>query len=70
MNDGMLQISLKAARVNAGLSQIEAAKHFGISISTIIKWEKHPEVIPAWRQAEISSIYNMPISNIIFLPRD
>lgn len=35
----MKKISLKAARVNAGLSQKEAASKIGISNKTICSWE-------------------------------
>ena len=35
----MKKISLKAARVNAGLSQKEAAKILGISNKTLCSWE-------------------------------
>lgn len=35
----MPKISLKAARVNAGLTQTESAKRIGVSVSTIKNWE-------------------------------
>jgi DNA-binding XRE family transcriptional regulator len=35
----MKKISLKAARVNAGLSQKDAAKALGISNKTLCSWE-------------------------------
>ena len=35
----MKKITLKAARVNCGLSQKEAAKKLGIAESTLYKWE-------------------------------
>ena len=35
----MLQISLKAARVNAGMSQKDLAKAIERNVSTIINWE-------------------------------
>lgn len=35
----MKKFSLKAARVNAGLSQKEAAKHLDISNKTLCSWE-------------------------------
>lgn len=35
-----IQISLAAARVNAGMTQEEVAKKMGISKQTIINWEK------------------------------
>jgi transcriptional regulator with XRE-family HTH domain len=33
------KISLKAARVNAGLTQTESAERIGVSVSTIKNWE-------------------------------
>lgn len=62
------QITLKAARVNAGLTQEELAKTLGISVNTLIQWEKRPSQISALRQRDISNAVNMPIDNIIFLP--
>jgi transcriptional regulator with XRE-family HTH domain len=35
----MPKITLKAARVNAGLSQIEAAKKLNVAVSTLRNWE-------------------------------
>lgn len=35
-----IKITLKAARVNAGLTQKQLANLMGISESTMIKWEK------------------------------
>lgn len=35
-----MQISLRAARVNAGLTQKEAAQAVGVNISTIGSWER------------------------------
>ena len=36
----MKKFTLKAARVNAGLSQKEAAERMGISNKTLCSWEK------------------------------
>ena len=63
-----MQISLRAARVNANLNQEEAAKLLGISVSTLIKWEKHPEHISSLEQSKISEVYKMPVDFINFLP--
>ncbi len=63
-----VQISLKAARVNAGLTIMEAAKAIGIGKDTIIKWEKHPEYVNPLYQAKISRAYKIPIDCIYFLP--
>lgn len=64
----MLKISIRAARVNAGLTQVDAAKLLDISVNTLIKWESRPELIPAYKQRAISETYQIPIDNLIFLP--
>lgn len=62
----IVKISLKAARVNANLKLIDAAKAIGVGKDTLIKWERHPGLVaPVW-QAQISKIYNMPIEAIFF----
>lgn len=68
MND--LKITLKAARVNAGLTLEEAAKSLGISRATLISWEKHPEKINALYQSKISDAYCIDTDNIIFLSKN
>ena len=65
----MLKITLKAARVNAGLTQKQAAKECRVSLQSLNKWEK------GWAKPDyaticlLSSIYNVPIENLI-LPCD
>ncbi|MCD7863584.1 MAG: helix-turn-helix transcriptional regulator [Lachnospiraceae bacterium] len=62
-----LQISLAAARVNAGMTQEAAAREMHVSKQTIINWEKG-KVIPGIPEIEmLSRIYNIPQDNI-FLP--
>lgn len=62
-----LQISLAAARVNAGMTQEDVAKEMHISKATIINWEKG-KVIPRIPEIQmLSRIYNIPQDNI-FLP--
>lgn len=60
------KISLKAARVNANLTIIEAAKRLGIGKDTLIKWEKTPDCVQPRFQKIISEVYNMPIDDIFF----
>lgn len=62
------QITLKAARINAGLTQEEMAKKLDIAASTYNKWENNPQNITIIRQKQISEILNFPSDNIIFLP--
>lgn len=60
------EITLKAARVNAGLKLLDAAKKIGIGKDTLIKWEKNSGVVnPIW-QNKISIAYGCPIDRIFF----
>lgn len=60
------KISLKAARVNANLSQEEAARRIGVCKSTLQSYEKG-QTVPAWDTVdEIARVYNFPASLICF----
>lgn len=62
-----IQISLAAARVNAGMTQLEAARQMRVSKQTIINWEKG-KVVPGIPEiCMMSKLYNMP-EEYIFLP--
>lgn len=62
-----VQISLAAARVNAGLTQMDVAEKMHVSKQTIINWEKG-KVLPKPAQLEMMCrLYNFPVDNI-FLP--
>lgn len=59
-----LQISLAAARVNAGMTQEEVAEKMRISKQTIVNWEKG-RVIPSFATVQaLSSLYGIPMDNI------
>lgn len=63
-----MAITLKAARVNAGYTQTQAAKALGISKNTLVSYENGracPRIITA---QEIAKLYNTTINDIIFLP--
>ena len=60
-----IQISLAAARVNAGMTQEQVAKEMNVSKNTVINWEKGIIKGPALHA--LCSLYNIPIDNI-FLP--
>lgn len=62
----MFQISLKAARVNAGLTLLEAAKKLGVGKDRLMKWEKEPDKVLPCYQKIISDVYKMPIDYIYF----
>lgn len=62
-----IQISLAAARVNAGLTQEAAAKKMGVTKQTIINWEKG-KIVPGIPEVEmLSRVYDIP-QDYIFLP--
>lgn len=62
-----LQISLAAARVNAGLTQEEVVKKMHISKNTLVNWEKGTSEPTITQGRMLSEIYNIPLDNI-FLP--
>ena len=67
MADSSMQISLEAARVNAKMTQADAAREMGVSRQTIINWEKG-KVSPGIPEIEkLSRIYRMP-QDFFFIP--
>lgn len=62
------KITLKAARVNAGLTQKELAEKIGITEPTIIKWEKDEvgRYITIEFLEKICSVLNVSPSQIFF----
>lgn len=63
------QISLEAARVNAGYTQKDAAKCLGIDPTTLGKYE-HGFSIPKWDMVQkMCKLYNFPSDFIFFKER-
>lgn len=62
-----LQISLAAARVNAGLTQDDVAKVLKVGKQTIVNWEKGISEPKMSQARELSVLYKMPL-DYIFLP--
>ena len=59
-----LQISMAAARVNAGLTQSELARRMKVSRNTVVNWETG-KVIPNFAQLNLfCSIVKIPIDYI------
>ena len=57
-------ISLEAARVNANMTQDEAAKELGISKATLVSWEKgntFPDIV---KFKALCKIYSIPMGLI------
>lgn len=63
-----MRITMKAARVNKNLKQVEAADRIGVSEATISKWERglcvpNVKFIPL-----IEAVYGVTYDDLIFLP--
>lgn len=61
-----LQISLAAARVNAGMNQDDVAKKMHVSKQTIVNWEKGNSEPSISQSKRLSELYNMPLEYIFF----
>lgn len=62
-----MKISLAAARVNAELTQKQAAKKMGVNICTMIKWESGKTSPRAKQLVELCNLYGCTMGDI-FLP--
>ena len=65
-----MQMSLEAARVNAGYNQREAGKLFGVHYQTIAKWENDNSTMPFDQIQKIPNIYGVPADCIYFGQRN
>lgn len=64
-----MQISLKAARVNANLTQKEAAKAIGVDATTIFKWE-NGRTAPRFHQFKaLCALYGVDMDCISLLSK-
>lgn len=63
-----MKISLKAARVNAGLNQSEVAKKLRKNKQTIVNWEMGRSLPDVANFAALCSLYGAD-GNEIFLPK-
>ena len=64
----MVKFSLKAARVNKGLSQKEAAERIGVSNKTLGNWENGNTFPPVDKIHVICALYGVAYDNLNFLP--
>lgn len=65
-----MKISLRAARVNAGLTQDEVAKEVKKSKNTIVSYEKGRSIPDIETGKALAKLYRMSVDDIIFLPED
>ena len=66
----MVKLSIRAARVNVGLSQKEAAERIGVSNKTLGNWENGTTFPPADKILVICELYGVSYDNLNFLPTD
>lgn len=63
-----MRVTLRAARVNAGYSQAQAAQKLNIGLKTIQNWESGASSPRADKLPEICGLYGCAMDDIIFLP--
>lgn len=61
-----IQISLKAARANADMTQAEAARYMNVTVNTIVNWESNKTVPSVVEAKRLARIYGISIENIFF----
>lgn len=66
----IMEITLKAARVNAGLTQKTAAKAIGVSKETISNWERGLSFPGVATLKRLECVYNVGYNELIFLPKN
>lgn len=65
-----LKLTLKAARINKGLSQKQAAQALGIAEDTLSNYERGKSYPDIKILRLIEKIYGVEYNNLIFLPLD
>ena len=66
----MLTISLKAARINKGLSQKEAAKRLKVSNKTLSSWENKKSLPNSKYIDPICDLYEVNYNDLSFLSKE
>ena len=65
-----MRVTIKAARVNANLTQTSFAKAIGVGVKTVQNWESGASSPRADKMPEICKVLNCGIEDIIFLPKN
>lgn len=66
----MIEITLKAARINKGLTQDEAGKLIGVSADVISNWERQISFPYVVQLKKIEQVYGVDYQHLIFLPSE
>lgn len=62
-----MAITLRAARVNAGYTQMEAANKIGVSKDSISNWERGKSYPDVPQLKKIEELYKVDYKDLIFL---
>lgn len=65
-----MKLTLRAARVNAGLTQVEAGKRIGVGPDVISNWERYISFPNVLQLPKIEEAYGIKYDDIIFLPQN
>lgn len=65
-----MKMTLKAARVNKSLTQLQAAEQLGVTEDTVSNWERGRSYPDALMIKNIEVLYGVKYDDIIFLPKD
>ena len=65
-----MKITLKAARVNKGLTQEFVANQLHINKGTLINYEKYRTIPDIETAKAIASLYGVSVDDLIFLPNN
>lgn len=65
-----MKMTLKAARVNKSLTQLQAAEILGVTEDTVSNWERGKSYPDALMIKKIEKVYGVKYDDIIFLPKN
>lgn len=65
-----MKVTMKAARINKGLNQQEAADLIGVSKTTLCSWETYKSYPTVNQLPLIEKAYGISYTDINFLPSD
>ena len=63
-----MAMTLKAARINQGLTQAEASEKIGVSVDTLSNYERGRSFPDVPVIKKIEAVYKVSYSDLIFLP--
>lgn len=66
----MQKMTMKAARVNVGLTQADVAKALNVSKKTVCSWENGKSFPSVDRIDDICALFNCRYDDLNFLPND